>query len=118
MRFGEKDPQGKRSFRMNICIMSWNARGLGSRERRRMPKDLTHQSEAKIVLVQKLKLQRVDRDIISDISCFHRTGWISVLSTGASGGVIIFWDMDRLVVAESRADSFSATVIGARIRGA
>lgn len=45
---------------MPIRILSWNVRGLGRLEKRRMLKDMVMRHWAKVVLIQESKLEVVD----------------------------------------------------------
>lgn len=72
---------------MNLTILTWNARGLGSRARRRMIKDLVNQSGSEVVLVQESKFTLVDKNVIRE----------SVLSTGQAGcGFLLMGPLEGL----------------------
>lgn len=89
--------------------------GLGRSKKRRPIKDLVNRNRVEVVLIQESKLEVVDRRIIREISGFARTGWAFLPSVGASGGVIIFWDKDRILEVASRVDNFSVTLTAFRV---
>lgn len=96
---------------MIIKILSWNVRGLGNRDRRRMVKEMVQRSKADLVLVQESKLEIVNRMIISEISSFLSTGWVFLPSVRATRGIIIFWNKDTTKEIESRLNRFSTSLI-------
>lgn len=52
---------------MNLNILSWNERGLGTRDRRFVVKSLVKKWEASIVILQETKLDSFDRSIVADL---------------------------------------------------
>lgn len=68
-----------------------------------------------MVLIQKSKLEVVDMQVMREISGFERTRWSFLLSVGAIGGVIIFWDKDWISEVASRVDNFSVILMASRV---
>lgn len=48
-------------------MISWNVRGLGSREKRAAVKDVIRKFRAKIVLIQESKLSVVSDSLVKDV---------------------------------------------------
>lgn len=97
-----------------IKILSWNVRGLGNRDCKRMLKEIVQRSKADLVLVQESKLESVNHSIISKISSFPRISWVFLHSIGTAGGIIICWNKDSIMEIDSRVDRFSTTLLVVR----
>lgn len=82
--------EGVLEMLMIIKILSWNVRGLGNRDLRRMVKEMVQRSKTDLVLVQEFKLEIVNWIIIPEISSFCSTEWEFLPLVGATGGIIIF----------------------------
>ena len=48
-------------------IISWNIRGLGSRNKRRMVKDFLRSENPDVVMIQKTKKEKYDRRFVGSV---------------------------------------------------
>lgn len=57
-------------------VLSWNVRGLGDKGKRVAVKEVIHNSEADIVLIQESKLNFISDSIVKDVMwvCFFSLG--------------------------------------------
>lgn len=94
-------------------ILTWNVRGLGSRERRCMVRELAKKNNPDIISLQETKLMQVDKKLIMSVCNFHSPGWIALPSVGASGGVLLIWNEEVVLCHETKVDKFSVSILAA-----
>ena len=91
-------------------IISWNTRGLGSRKKRRVVKDVLCHENPTIILLQETIRESCDRRFVCNVWRIRNKEWTVLLASGASGGVAILWDALRFKCTEVVLGSFSVTV--------
>ena len=91
-------------------IISWNTRGLGSRKKRRVVKDLRCHENPDIVLLQETKRELGDRRFVRSVWKVRNKEWVVPPTSGAFEGVAIFWDAVTFKCLEVVLGSFSVTV--------
>ncbi|KAJ9709801.1 hypothetical protein PVL29_001319 [Vitis rotundifolia] len=91
-------------------IISWNTRGLGSRNKRRVIKDFLRSENPNVVMIQETKKEKCDRRFVGSVWTVRDKDWASLPSCGASGGILIIWDSKKLSSEEVVIGSFSISV--------
>lgn len=101
---------------MKIGIISWNVRGLGSADKRRMVRELCNSYRVDVVMLQESKLDVIAPSVIKELSCFRDTGWCALpvvgrarvlFSMGWSYGICgqFYWEISISMVAHFHGDS-------------
>lgn len=91
-------------------IVSWNVRGLGSKKKRCVIKDLLVKIYPDVVIFQETKLEPVDRNVLKSLWEARNKGWSSLQSCGRSGGILIMWDERIVSVLEMVCGVFSISI--------
>ncbi|RVW14425.1 LINE-1 retrotransposable element ORF2 protein [Vitis vinifera] len=91
-------------------IISWNVRGLGSRNKRRMVKDFLRSENPDVVMIQETKKENCDRRFVGSVWTVRNKDWVALPASGASGGILIIWDSKNLRREEVVIGSFSVSV--------
>ncbi|RVW93866.1 Transposon TX1 uncharacterized 149 kDa protein [Vitis vinifera] len=91
-------------------IISWNVRGLGSRNKRRMIKDFLRSENPDVVMIQETKKENCDRRFVGSVWTVRNKDWVALPASGASGGILIIWDSKILSREEVVIGSFSVSV--------
>lgn len=65
--------------------MMCNVRGLGSRDRKRLVRDLVSRTRPDVVILQETKLMNPDRAVVCSLCHFGNVNWISLPSVGQLG---------------------------------
>ncbi|KAL6328062.1 hypothetical protein AAG906_033333 [Vitis piasezkii] len=91
-------------------IISWNVRGLGSRNKRRMVKDFLRSENPDVVMIQETKKENCDRRFVGSVWTVRNKDWVALSASGASGGILIIWDSKNLRSEEVVIGSFSVSV--------
>ncbi|RVX04307.1 Beta-arabinofuranosyltransferase RAY1 [Vitis vinifera] len=91
-------------------IISWNVRGLGSRNKRRMVKDFLRSENPDVVMIQETKKEICDRRFVGSVWTARNKDWVALPASGASGGILIIWDSKNLRREEVVLGSFSISV--------
>ena len=90
-------------------VLVWNPRGLNSRARRSVVRDVVVKEQCSVVYLQETKLESMSVPMSLEL-----TGpdfdYLCLPSVGASGGVIIAWRRDCWVASQPCLHQFSATV--------
>lgn len=77
---------------MKLRILTWNVRGLNSREHRNRIKSALKKWNADIVVLQESKIENMGREVIRDIWPGYFVDWVALDASGTAGGIIILWD--------------------------
>lgn len=91
-------------------IISWNVRGIGSKEKRALVESFIQQHHPSVVILQETKISKVDRFIVKSLWSSRNIAWAFKGSIGASGGIIILWNNPVLSVTDIKVGSFSLTI--------
>ncbi|RVX09479.1 Transposon TX1 uncharacterized 149 kDa protein [Vitis vinifera] len=65
-------------------IISWNVRGLGSRNKRRMVKDFLRSENPDVVMIQETKKENCDRRFVGSVWTVRNKDWVALPASGAS----------------------------------
>ncbi|RVW34407.1 Transposon TX1 uncharacterized 149 kDa protein [Vitis vinifera] len=90
-------------------IISWNVRGLGSRNKRRMVKDFLRSENPDVVMIQETKKENCDRRFVGSVWTVRNKDWVA-LPAWLRGGILIIWDSKNLRREEVVIGSFSVSV--------
>ena len=71
-------------------IISWETKGLSSKKKRRVVKDLLCHENPDVVLLQETKRELCDRRLLGSVWKVSNKEWVVLPTSGASGGVAIF----------------------------
>ncbi|RVX02466.1 hypothetical protein CK203_031122 [Vitis vinifera] len=74
-----------------LWTLSWNVRGLGSRNKRRMVKDFLRSENPDVVMIQETKKEKCDRRFVGSVWTVRNKDWVALLACGG-----IRWDFDHL----------------------
>ena len=91
-------------------IINWNTKGLGSRQKRRMVKDFLRLENPDVVMIQETKKMECYRRFVGSIWMVRNKEWAAFPASGASGGILIIWDSNKLRSEEVVIGSFSISV--------
>ncbi|KAK3228823.1 hypothetical protein Dsin_000704 [Dipteronia sinensis] len=76
--------------------ISWNARGLGRKEKRRFVRDLVKEHNPTVCFIQETELAVFDKNVIRALGEDILTRRIGVDAIGKAGGLISLWN-ERLL---------------------
>ena len=91
-------------------IISWNTRGLGSRKKQRVVKDFLRLENSDVVMIHETKKEECDRRFVGSIWMVRNKEWAALPASGASGGILIIWDSNKLRSEEVVIGSFFISV--------
>lgn len=91
-------------------IISWNVRGLGNGNKRRIVREGLLRSSPDIIILQETKLMDVDRAVVSGVWGSRFREWCFLPSVGSRGGIIIAWDVRKVKVVESLIGNYSVSI--------
>ena len=91
-------------------IISWNTRGLGSRNKRRVVKDFLRSENSNVVMIQETKKEKCDRRFVGSVWTVRNKEWVALPACRTSGGILIIWDSKKLRSEEVVIGSFSVSV--------
>jgi exonuclease III len=75
-------------------IVSWNCRGLSSKNKEEALRDLTRLARPEVLLIQETKLE--EEDLLRASNLFWKKGPAQAVSArGASGGIATLWDSSK-----------------------
>ncbi|KAK3218713.1 hypothetical protein Dsin_012683 [Dipteronia sinensis] len=73
-------------------VISWNVKGLGRLEKRRMVRCLVRKINPMILFIQESKLNKFDCKVMKPIGGSFLTKGVGVEATGSAGGLITLWN--------------------------
>ena len=88
-------------------IISWNTRGLGSRNKRRVVKDFLRSENSNVVMIQETKKEKCDRRFVGSVWTVRNKEWVALPACRTSGEILIIWDSKKLRSEEVVIGSFS-----------
>lgn len=74
-------------------IISWNIRGLGGKQKRRLIKELLGIESPDLVVLQETKKEDINIKLMGSIWGSRFKEWSFLPSVGRSGGILIVWDV-------------------------
>ncbi|RVW21770.1 LINE-1 retrotransposable element ORF2 protein [Vitis vinifera] len=93
-----------------LWTLSWNVRGLGSSNKRRVIKDFLRLEKPDVVMIQETKKEKCDRRLVGSVWTVRNKDWVFSPACGASGGILFIWDSKKLSKEEVVLGSFSISV--------
>ena len=97
-------------FFVYMKILSWNTRGLGSKKKMRIVRNFLSSQIPDVVMLQETKREIWDRRFVSSVWKGRSMEWAALPACGASGGIVIMWDSNKLKCTKKVLGSFSVTV--------
>ncbi|RVW45741.1 hypothetical protein CK203_094977 [Vitis vinifera] len=94
----------------SMKIISWNVRGLGSSNKRRVIKDFLRLENPDVVMIQETKKEKCDKRLVGSVWTIRNKDWVILPACGASGGILFIWDSKKLYKEEVVLGSFSISV--------
>ncbi|KAM1105783.1 hypothetical protein ACFX13_002765 [Malus domestica] len=82
-------------------IISWNVRGLGSRQKRLTLKQQFRRLQPNIIILQETKKTSIDRRLVVSVWGSRFKEWIFAPAQGSSGGIAVIWNTKHISVTES-----------------
>jgi exonuclease III len=79
-------------------IVSWNVRGLRGFEKRKEVRNMVCEKRPFIVCLQETKLLQIDNFVCSSLWGNTSVDFSFRPSVGASGGLLIMWDVEEVVI--------------------
>ena len=92
-------------------ILSWNIRGSGSSSKRRAIKQVLCKVNPDIVVLQELKREEVSRTFVGSLWRSRFKEWLVLPALGTAGGILIMWDVRRVIVKDSLLGEFSVSIL-------
>ncbi|XP_057458406.1 uncharacterized protein LOC130749124 [Lotus japonicus] len=81
-------------------MLSFNARGVGERAKRRVIRELVTQNQVEVLCIQETKIQRVDRRICSQLWGDSNFEWKAVQAINRGGGLVTVWNSSSFTIEE------------------
>lgn len=94
-----------------IEMISWNVRGLGSREKKAAVKDVIRKFRAELVLIQESKLTVVTGSLVKEVWGGSTADWVCRQSVGASGVILVIWNRKIFAKIDQWVGNFSVSVV-------
>ena len=91
-------------------ILTWNIRGSGSSDKRRIVKRLLCRVNPDLVVLQEVKREVADRQLIGSLWKSRFKEWLLLPSVGRAGGILIIWDVRSVRVIDSLVGEFSVSI--------
>lgn len=95
----------------SMKILSWNVRGLGSRERRSIVKQVIRMQKATVVLIQESKINSGEDMVVKDIWGAAYVKWANLSSIGVPGGILVLLDSRKVCSKDLWVGEFSVSVL-------
>ena len=103
-------------FLFFMLSLSWNIRGLGRREKRRVVKNLVLKFKPMLLFLQETKLGFFDSSLIRSLGGGWLARGVGVEAEGASGGLISLWNEDSFTVSDCISNKSCIILVG-RMKG-
>lgn len=95
---------------MDLKLLSWNVRGMRNRDKRVTIHQNIVDVNPNIFCLQETKIQLMSDSMVKDVWGSRPCGWSSLPSWGASGGILLIWDLDKIEVLEQEIGAFSFSI--------
>jgi hypothetical protein len=77
--------------RFPMIVLSFNARGLGGRVKRRRIRELVREHNVEFLAIQEIKLETISDNFCYSLWGSNDCAWSFLPSEGASGGILSIW---------------------------
>ena len=91
-------------------ILSWNTRGLGSKNKMRIVRRFLSSQNPDVVMLQEKKREIWNKRFVSSVWKGRNMEWAALPACGASRGIVIMWDSNKFKCTEKVLRSFSIIV--------
>ena len=99
-----------------MLAMTWNVRGLGSREKRRFVRSLVYKHQPTVFILQETKLSSIDRGIISSLGGTILSRGMCVDANGLIGGLVTLWNDNFFLVKDCISNQRCIILVGVLLR--
>lgn len=95
---------------MDPKLLSWNVRGLENRDRRITIHKALSGVYLDILVLQETKIAIMSNLMVKEIWGKASSHWTALPSLGASGGILLIWNEERVEMLESEMGAFSISI--------
>lgn len=88
----------------------WNVRGMGDWKKRRKINRLIHQANPTVIFLSETKMENVPNKIVRLIGGNRDLAKLEIPSQGASGGMLMCWDINQIELLEPLLGAYTLTV--------
>ncbi|KAK3221173.1 hypothetical protein Dsin_015143 [Dipteronia sinensis] len=81
-----------------MLFASWNIRGLGREEKRKVVLNLVKEHKPMVLFLQETKLNYFDNSVINSLGGRYLTRGMGVEADGSAGGLVSLWNDDLFTV--------------------
>ncbi|KAL8539441.1 hypothetical protein ACS0TY_001162 [Phlomoides rotata] len=93
-------------------LLSFNVRGIGSRRKRKLVKDLIANTKVDFVCIQETKLDIIPTSVCESLWVDKNFDWVYSGSIGSAGGLLCIWDKRKFVRDDCCSDEGFLSVSG------
>ncbi|KAK2656833.1 hypothetical protein Ddye_009885 [Dipteronia dyeriana] len=97
-----------------MLTLSWNIRGLGRVEKRRVVRNLVITHRPTFLFIQESKLDSINNKVFSSIEGMWLSRGMGVDEVGTAGGLIYIWN-DDLAIAKSCISNNNCLIIAGKL---
>ncbi|XP_058092477.1 uncharacterized protein LOC131238909 [Magnolia sinica] len=94
-----------------MIIISWNVRGVGSKQKRRLIKESVGRRNPDVLYFQETKVPFFKDDLMATLWKAKDAKWVSLNTTGSAGGILVAWKSSEWDLEHSWVGVFSVSVI-------
>lgn len=95
---------------MDLNLLSWNVRGMVNRDKRAVIKRGISNLTPDILCVQESKMQALSDGVVKEVWGLRPCKWLALPSLGASGGILLVWDVDKTEVLDHEIGAYSIAI--------
>lgn len=95
---------------MDPKLLTWNVRGLGNRDKRISICKGVGGLNPDILVLQVSKNEQITRSMVKEVWGRDSNYWVALPSRGASGGILMIWNKNRIEMLEHEVGAFSISI--------
>lgn len=95
---------------MKMSILSWNVRGLSSRDRRLRVKQMCKNWKVDVLVLQETKMEVFELKDVKEVWGRRNWGFIHKPTINRGGGILVAWDKGVISIQQSKIDGFSISI--------
>lgn len=95
---------------MDLKTLSWNVQGLSNKEKHIIISQGFIIAKPDLICLQETKLREMNDMFVKDIWGLSSSSWLALLSWGASGGILLIWNKQKLEVLDHELGAFSISI--------
>ncbi|XP_058103553.1 uncharacterized protein LOC131247134 [Magnolia sinica] len=92
-------------------VVSWNVRGLGSKQKRRLIKHSCRRSNPDVICLQETKVRQFSDSLMESIWKSKDVRWTALHASGSFGGILVAWNSSRWSLIDTWSGTYSVSVI-------